>query len=808
MFKIKSSDTIDCKYYILTESKLYYTAAESSPYLQGEMCLRNVLMETFSPVDLKDAEKMDITLQSIEEENQLTKAVASPLRVEKKLDELQPSESEDAESKAKPGPTLSSPPKIAASTYNNVFNKRNLVRPHELAGILGKVIRKKQKHARNDKQQNKPKLTAVSGNLQLHQFSNLTDQFSGQLAAVDISKMFRLRFTKGTCFCEIGTLISENFLILSQMLRKLCICTGFIQEYKIDKLLVSWRGGDDHLITCISLRNDDLKVARMYLKHNLTVPHNLHQLKSTITCLQKLKHPLVLKLEHVYEDATRIYLLCEHVQGPNIEKTMKMKFEFSETDLKFFFRGLVETLSFIHSRGYVHRSISSRTIMLKSSGIPGKDENLGVIVGFKFAAALEDTALLANLCGEPGFIAPEIASGRYDPNSIDFCKVDVFALGVAIYFLLTGEKPFVLPEQHESEEQEYFVLPGTFYMIRRAPNQRYKTYSSGVRNLVSNMLCLDPQSRYSTLDILNSDYFNGRSVAGSKLVNHIRGSRRPSLVDSSLSQTDRQVVANTFELNSLRGGHDKHVFRPETSGGSLTLQKFPSEMAGDRGKPARPQLKSIDDYALAQTSKKDRSILKSAFCKSALKQPILHQVLNSRSDEAINMGPNTLRLQAKLESKSLNELVNVGNETSFKNQIPQKLSVSVGKSGPRFESEMVQKAIVKLGISPPQLRKSIIASESKRWDGLRLVRMSAEHRASQSSPHDCEEGCRPNAVRTSATKRLMDLNSSSRDFKSQQEVDRINLACQVPNPKRDRLALRIRVPLQPKSLKGLSSTVL
>ena len=81
--------------------------------------------------------------------------------------------------------------------------------------------------------------------------------------------------------------------------------------------------------------------------------------------------------------------------------------------------------------GIVHRDVKAENIVLSEHGA-------AVLSDFGIAARLTDQEAMGQRCGSPGYAAPELLTPKER-----YCeKVDVFAVGVVLYFLLSCMLPF------------------------------------------------------------------------------------------------------------------------------------------------------------------------------------------------------------------------------------------------------------------------------------------------------------------------------------------------------------------------------
>jgi len=145
----------------------------------------------------------------------------------------------------------------------------------------------------------------------------------------------------------------------------------------------------------------------------------------------KLLHPGIVTLFDVGEAEGMLYLAMEHVQGETLDALCRPDRLLPSETVAEMVAGIAEALEYAHHVGILHRDIKPANLIRVS-------EDRAKIMDFGLARAAEgqvtqDGALL----GTPSYMSPEQIRGE----TLDG-RSDLFSLGVVLFELLTGEKPF------------------------------------------------------------------------------------------------------------------------------------------------------------------------------------------------------------------------------------------------------------------------------------------------------------------------------------------------------------------------------
>jgi serine/threonine-protein kinase len=143
-----------------------------------------------------------------------------------------------------------------------------------------------------------------------------------------------------------------------------------------------------------------------------------------------LAHPNIVTIFDLGEDLGMSYIVMEFVEGQTLSQLMK-KGRLSLPQIRHIICNAGTGLDYAHQNGIFHRDVKPDNIMVSKTGIV-------TIMDFGIARVVESTMTrTGSVMGTPAYMSPEQVNGQ----KID-ARSDIFSLGVILYELLTGRKPF------------------------------------------------------------------------------------------------------------------------------------------------------------------------------------------------------------------------------------------------------------------------------------------------------------------------------------------------------------------------------
>ncbi len=193
-----------------------------------------------------------------------------------------------------------------------------------------------------------------------------------------------------------------------------------------------------------------------------------------------LSHPGIVTIYDIAEENGMAYIFMEFVNGPPLEKMLLSAQTPDKETLLTIFRQTAAALDYAHKKGIVHRDIKPANIMIHEDGA-AKITDFGVA-----KIVSQHMTVAGTMMGTPSYMSPEQIQGGEITG-----RTDQFSLGVMVYEVLTGEKPFTA---------EY--LPTLLYRIVReepVPPQRLNTtLTSQVEAVLRKALSKSAADRYET----------------------------------------------------------------------------------------------------------------------------------------------------------------------------------------------------------------------------------------------------------------------------------------------------------------------
>jgi hypothetical protein len=166
-------------------------------------------------------------------------------------------------------------------------------------------------------------------------------------------------------------------------------------------------------------------------------------------CAQ-LNHPGIVAIQNVGQEGEYYFIRMEYIEGKTLEDTIKEKNQFEWRNATQVIVDTADALSHAHQKGMIHRDIKPENIMITpSGGVKVMDFGLA-----KHVHSQAKVSVTGQIVGTPFFMSPEQAGGK--PTD---ARSDIYSLGVTLYYMLTGVKPFNGKNLQEIFLKHFFYAP-------------------------------------------------------------------------------------------------------------------------------------------------------------------------------------------------------------------------------------------------------------------------------------------------------------------------------------------------------------
>jgi serine/threonine-protein kinase len=227
----------------------------------------------------------------------------------------------------------------------------------------------------------------------------------------------------------------------------------------------------------------------------LTRPELLARFQTEARAAGLLTHPNIVVVFDAGEEDGLYYITMELVEGKSLQALLDDGHAFPLPRVLRIMDQACSALQFAHERNVVHRDIKPANLMLTPDDTV-KVTDFGTAKILQFGTVQQT----AHVMGTPSYMSPEQVKGR----AVDG-RSDIFSLGVMLYEMVTGEKPF--PGQN---------ITTVIYKIVNEepvpPKQVDPTIHAGISAVVMKALAKDPDVRYQSCREMLEDLRNYRSV--------------------------------------------------------------------------------------------------------------------------------------------------------------------------------------------------------------------------------------------------------------------------------------------------------
>ncbi|MDQ2718097.1 MAG: serine/threonine protein kinase, partial [Chloroflexota bacterium] len=280
---------------------------------------------------------------------------------------------------------------------------------------------------------------------------------------------------------------------------------------------------------------------------NSSSSEHCERFRYEVAAMSLLRHEHILPVLDHGEQETWCYLVMPHIQGGTLRDRLKLAASINNgqgwlapEEAGIILEQVAAALQFAHEHGIIHRDIKPSNILLQTNGAPEERDTPHIyLADFGLAKKIETGHEITEtgcLIGTPDYMAPELVEELPSPAS------DVYALGVVLYQMLTGQAPFKGPTplaiywKHIHEKPE-------------RPSTLNPSISRPIEQVILRAMEKDPRRRFRTARDLAHAYQN--ALEASQMQNTVRLPLQASLL-AAKTQMASATRASTSTLTPYR----------------------------------------------------------------------------------------------------------------------------------------------------------------------------------------------------------------------------------------------------------------
>ncbi|TIB68646.1 DNA repair helicase rad25 [Wallemia mellicola] len=221
-------------------------------------------------------------------------------------------------------------------------------------------------------------------------------------------------------------------------------------------------------------------------------------------------HHNIVRLIDYFETMNNLYLVMDLCTGGELFDEICQRGHFFEKDAKDIIAVIADSVSYLHSTGIVHRDLKPENLLFRNDKATPNDL---CVADFGLSKIIESGKFtqLYQICGTVGYMAPEVFMrvGHGFP-------VDIWAIGVITFFLLSGTTPF---DRGNQKEEINAILDGNY---KFEPAEYWNAVSETAKDFIKGCMNTDPAKRLTAKQVLEHPWLKGLGEKDEDLLPNVR----------------------------------------------------------------------------------------------------------------------------------------------------------------------------------------------------------------------------------------------------------------------------------------------
>lgn len=273
-------------------------------------------------------------------------------------------------------------------------------------------------------------------------------------------------------------------------------------------------------------RADDLmlgqQVALKFLPASLTDEGMLERFHSEVRIARQISHPNVCRVYDIGQAGNQVFLSMEYVEGEDLSSLLRRVGRVPSEKALEIARKVCAGLAAAHDKGVLHRDLKPSNIMLNSQGE-------ALIMDFGLAGLAHEIEDVRS--GTPAYMAPEQLAGKEVT-----ARSDIYALGLLLYELFTGEPAFPGNTHHEIMRARRESTP-------RTPSALVPDLNPAVELVILRCLEVEPENRLLSASMVSAALPGGEYLIAIYHADDYNPSMEDEVMERAIDALNDEMVA-------------------------------------------------------------------------------------------------------------------------------------------------------------------------------------------------------------------------------------------------------------------------
>eukprot|EP00434_Breviolum_minutum_P018566 symbB.v1.2.016376.t1/scaffold1244.1/size129415/3 len=319
--------------------------------------------------------------------------------------------------------------------------------------------------------------------------------------------------------------------------------------------------------------------------------YNVEHIKAEIQHQLAMDHPNICRLLEVYEEPTRLLLVMEKLNGPDLFDAFSKKRRYTEKDAVDIVRQILSAVAYCHRHGVCHRDLKLENFCLEDDSEHARIK----MIDFGLAHSIDEFPM-TDSCGTLYYAAPEVLRGNYTE------QCDMWSLGVLTYILLDGRAPFM-----GRNDRQY-----------RFSEERWSNVSENAKGFIRKLLQVDPTQRMTAEEAANHPWL-ATSASGEPAVEldaSIFDGLKAFSRNNEVKRAVLAAIAPMASVEQVRKWADQFEKLDENGTGQIKVKDLVQKVAQQSGEEEAESINQV----LKLTADASQEISYSAFLAACLFQ--------------------------------------------------------------------------------------------------------------------------------------------------------------------------------------------